>query len=694
MLDRSFPAVPRSAEPQSSLEPSALPSVLTSDPVLSPDLVDTISAIAGVVGAWCPSLSPAGDRIAYVTDRSGLPRLEVAHLDPSGEHADATPRTVSLPDQEVVSVAWSPDGEWLAYLVSPHGLIRAELHAIRPDGRDARALAGTDSSATVFAGCWTSIPNTYAFSLADGRGPDAEACLVDVSTGRVRTLTRGGFHTVTSVSPDGRWFVARRGPRGRRHLVLGPIPDAGPTDDPPPAPPVRLLDADFPEAGTDLAEDGRFSADGSAVFIRAAAGRERTALGMVTLRSPGEPGRYRLLAARDDADLESYAVLGTGRRAARATGREGDQQPPGDQQAPGDRVFDVLLVWNACGISDLEVVTLPAAEDGASNAESYPVDIGAKVMPGWSVHRDGRSGILELTEPVAPRSLYHVDLVPPEPAAAGVRTPRRISGLPVPDVDPDSMVVPTSVTYAAPDGVALHGLHYRPPGVSGAAPTVVLLHGGPESQERPAFSILIQSLVAAGMAVFAPNVRGSTGYGLPYTEMDDLDRRESSFQDIPATVAHLVAAGLAVRGRVGVHGWSYGGYLALVSLTRWPELFASGSSHAGMSDLHGFFAETEPWMAAASVTEYGDPVRDCDLLTALSPIHRLHRVQAPTLLVHGLQDTNVPVGESVRAHDALLDAGRRTEMLLLPGEGHTIVGREGRVASTLAIVDWHRRWLA
>ncbi|MEP6560857.1 MAG: prolyl oligopeptidase family serine peptidase, partial [Nakamurella sp.] len=174
--------------------------------------------------------------------------------------------------------------------------------------------------------------------------------------------------------------------------------------------------------------------------------------------------------------------------------------------------------------------------------------------------------------------------------------------------------------------------------------------------------------------------------------MDDLDRRESSFQDVPATVSFLLDAGWSIPGRIGVHGWSYGGYLALVALTRWPSLFASGSSHAGMSDLLTFFAETEPWMAAASVTEYGDPVADRDLLTGLSPIHQFGSVRAPTLLVHGEQDTNVPVGESVRAHVALQAAGNPTEMLLLPGEGHTIVGHDGRIRSTRAIVEWHARW--
>ena len=191
---------------------------------MTPELELAIEEIAGVVGAWCPSLSPDGSHISYVTDRSGLPRLEVAALNPA---PGVYPRMVSPAHQEVVSAAWSPDGEWLAYLVSPGGLIRAELHVMRPDGSDAHVLAGTDSWSTVFAGCWTTLPNTYAFSLADGRGPDADVCLVDVLTGVVRTVASGGMLTVTSVSPDGRQLIARRGPRGRRHLVIADVPDEG-----------------------------------------------------------------------------------------------------------------------------------------------------------------------------------------------------------------------------------------------------------------------------------------------------------------------------------------------------------------------------------------------------------------------------------------------------------------------------------
>ncbi len=490
MLDSAFPSVP--------------------DRSAGPDIAAIVEEIAGVVGAWCPSLSPDGHRIAYVTDRSGLPRLEVAQLDASGEHANAAPRTVSLPDQEVVSVAWAPDGEWLAYLVSPNGLIRAELHAIRPDGSDARVLAGTGELETVFAGCWTSLPHTYAFSMADGTGPDADVCLVDVTSGAVRIVTRGGFHTVTSVSPDGRRFLARRGTRGRRHLVLGDLPGdwTRDIDTAPPAPPMRLLAADFPEPGTDLAEEGRFSPDGTAVYLRTSAGRERAALGVVPLLPDGRPGRMRILAARDDADLESYAIL------------RGAPTEAGSASSGGD--LEALLVWNVCGVSEIEMAVLPAAgADLPHTAETsrrvrYRVDIGDRVIPGWSIPGDSRSGILELTEPVAPRSLYHVDLFHPGEPGRKPEIPRRITGLPVPELDPRRLVVPDSITYRSLDGLALQGLLYRPNGVTEPGPTVVLLHGGPESQERPAFSILIQSLAAVGITVFAPNVRGSTGFGADF----------------------------------------------------------------------------------------------------------------------------------------------------------------------------------
>src|SRR3954447_21247870 len=195
-----------------------VPGLLTGpSPVhLLPDSVArAVAEIAGAPGAWCPALSPDGDSVAYVTDRSGIPRLEVTAVD-----GRTPPAELSGPGEEVVSVAWSPDGAWLAYLVSPGGSICAQLWAVRPHGTERHLVAGEDPRSTVFAGGWTAAAGHYVCSIASGDGPDADVVLVDVVGGARRTLAGGVFLSVPAVAADERTVLARRGPRGHRHVVL------------------------------------------------------------------------------------------------------------------------------------------------------------------------------------------------------------------------------------------------------------------------------------------------------------------------------------------------------------------------------------------------------------------------------------------------------------------------------------------
>jgi dipeptidyl aminopeptidase/acylaminoacyl peptidase len=321
----------------------------------------------------------------------------------------------------------------------------------------------------------------------------------------------------------------------------------------------------------------------------------------------------------------------------------------------------------------------------ADGAVLRRIDLPEPVMPGWSLAADGATMIAELTGPRTPRSLWQVPLT-----GAGRATP--LPGMPD-RPDPSLLVSPVRHQYLAPDGLPLSGWLYLPRGVRGPNRTVVSFHGGPEGQERPDFSPVAQSLVAAGLTVFAPNVRGSGGRGRAFTQSDDGPAREASFHDVRTTVEQLVAAGISAPGRIGAHGWSYGGYLALVALTRWPDLFAAGATLAGMSDLRTFFAGTEPWMAAASVTEYGDPVADRAMLAAISPMTAVERLASPVLLAHGDRDTNVPVAESVQLHQALQARGAPSDLLLLPGEGHTVVGRDHLVELSGRMAAWFDRWL-
>ncbi|HEY4630600.1 MAG TPA: S9 family peptidase [Blastococcus sp.] len=623
---------------------SSAPAPLLGAPTTAaPDLLPAavrraVTAIAAAPGAWCPALSPDGSRVAYVTDRSGLPRLEVATLDQA-----SLPAVLSGPTEEVVSVAWSPDGSWLAYLVSPGGSICAELHVVRPDGSGHRVLAGEDPRATVFAGGWTG-PGHYACSIAPGDGPDADIVLVDAVTGAQRTLARGGFLSVTSVSADERLVLARRGPRVHRHVVLIDVATGQQR---------RLVGPEAP--GGAASEDGRFAPDGRSVFVRGSLPGEpftdRAGLVQVQLSGDGVPGEVRVVLSRPDADLEGYALRTDG---------------------------TVLAVWTQDGVTQLRVHAL---SDGALVRE---IPLPEPVMPGWSLSSDGTTMLAELTGPRSPRGLFRISLDDGTPALLPSNPGRP---------DPHALVTPVRYDYVARDGLPLSGWLYTPRGLQGPNRTVVSFHGGPEGQERPDYSPVAQSLVAAGFTVFAPNVRGSGGFGRAFLTADDGAAREASFEDVRATVDELVTSGIALPGRLGAHGWSYGGYLALVALTRWPDLFAAGVTGAGMSDLRTFFAGTEPWMAAASVTEYGDPVADRDMLAAISPVTHLERLTSPVLFVHGDRDTNVPVAESVQAHQALQALGAPSDLLLLPGEGHTIVGRDHLVELSERVAAWFDRWL-
>jgi dipeptidyl aminopeptidase/acylaminoacyl peptidase len=222
--------------------------------------------------------------------------------------------------------------------------------------------------------------------------------------------------------------------------------------------------------------------------------------------------------------------------------------------------------------------------------------------------------------------------------------------------------------------------------VTGPGPAAVWLHGGPEAQERPTFEPEHQALAAAGITVFAPTIRGSAGFGREFAHADDGPNRYRAFSDVEASARFMVTAGLADPARIAVTGRSYGGYLTLAALAFLPGVFAAGVDVCGMSDLLTFYRDSEPWIAAAAVPKYGDPLADRALLEDLSPLARAGEIRAPLLVVHGEHDTNVPLGEAHRIVGALRALDRPVEYLELPGEGHVYRRVGSRTALVAAMV--------
>lgn len=300
------------------------------------------------------------------------------------------------------------------------------------------------------------------------------------------------------------------------------------------------------------------------------------------------------------------------------------------------------------------------------------------VVSGCAMARDGQSVVVSVEGPGAPRRLWRLDTA--EGSFRPLSEPPPVQDL--------HTVVPTLEHFEANDGMPLTGWLYRVPGQSGGS-VVVSLHGGPEAQERPVFNPQHQALLAAGISVFAPNVRGSSGFGRKFAHADDRYGRHDAIGDVEACVRFLIDTGAADRNRIAVAGRSYGGYLTLAALTCFPELFAAGVDICGMSDLLTFFRDTEPWIAAASVSKYGDPRHDQALLYELSPLHHADRIAAPLLVVHGEHDTNVPLNEATQIVAALRAKGHPVEYLEIEGEGHEY----RRASSTLLLIERMTRFL-
>ena len=225
--------------------------------------------------------------------------------------------------------------------------------------------------------------------------------------------------------------------------------------------------------------------------------------------------------------------------------------------------------------------------------------------------------------------------------------------------------------YTAHDDLPLTGWLYTPREGSAPFPTVLSFHGGPEGQEQPRYRYEYQALAAQGIAVFAPNVRGSSGFGKRFVNLDNGALRVNAIQDIASTprLSDRQRPGLA-PGRIGIMGGSYGGYMTMAGLTEFPEPVCRRRQHLRLVNFKTFFAQTEPWMASISKIEYGDPETEGDMLDALSPIHKMDRVTAPTLVLHGANDTNVPVYEAEQVVEKLRERGVPVEYILFPDEGH------------------------
>jgi dipeptidyl aminopeptidase/acylaminoacyl peptidase len=200
-------------------------------------------------------------------------------------------------------------------------------------------------------------------------------------------------------------------------------------------------------------------------------------------------------------------------------------------------------------------------------------------------------------------------------------------------------------------------------------PTILRIHGGPTAQYSTGFQLEWQMFAAHGYAVVAANPRGSTGYGKDFSRAIWADWGNKDFQDVMAAVDEAVAMGVADPDRLGVGGWSYGGILTnyVIIQTGRFKAAVSGASEVNFLSNYGTDHYQYAWE-----TELGLPWKNTDLWLKLSPWFRVEKVVTPTLFVCGGADVNVPCLNSEQFYQALRRLGRPTELVIYPGQTHSV----------------------
>lgn len=243
-------------------------------------------------------------------------------------------------------------------------------------------------------------------------------------------------------------------------------------------------------------------------------------------------------------------------------------------------------------------------------------------------------------------------------------------------LDPNRLVRPESVTLPARDGVELQGLLYLPDQDSrsgGSPPPVVFfVHGGPTGQSRPAFEGVIQYHVDRGVAVFSPNVRGSTGFGHTYVTLDDREKRLDSVRDLVDMLAFLGRDGRVDADRAAVVGGSYGGYAVNAVLANFPGHFSAGACLFGVADWVTALEIASPALRASDRVEYGDITepRWQEFYRENSPIRQANRISVPVLYSHGIMDPRIDISETEAMVRTLRGNGVEAPFIRIPDEGH------------------------
>ena len=629
-------AVAQSSGPDTRAITDAKTIVSAINPNARPIPIDDLYFTRSVSSA---SWSPDGNEIVFTTDISG--RSNLWKVNANG----GWPIQLAQSDDRQYGESWSPDGKWIVFQQDKAGNELWDIFAIPSEGGEAINLTNTPEIREENPR-WSPDSKTIALNHKPKEATVYNIALMDWATRKVTLLTHESTpdHLWQSVawSPDGKTLYANR------------------------------LEVSFTDADIYAID----VASGNSTNLTS---HQRKSLS--TASSLSKDGRTLLITSNARSGYQNVALLDIASKKITWVTDTKWEASAGDFSPDGKRFTYAI---NADGRSDVYL-----GDTASTQSDKIPIAGGVNGFAAspTSFSSSGDRLLLSHESSVEPADFWVYDLASRKPRQLTYSVIASLQAAP----RPPSQVI----SYKSFDGKTISALLWVPFNLKRDAsnPALVLPHGGPTGQSQDYWSPRIAAFVSRGYICIAPNVRGSTGYGIEFQKANYKDLGGGDLQDEVYAAKFLEATGYVNPKKIGITGGSYGGFMTLMAIGRSPDVWAAGVELYGIINWMTMLQHEDAMLQEYEKSLLGDPVKDRAIYDAASPITYIHHVKAPLLVLQGENDPRVPKEEAEQVVELLKKDGKTVDAHYYPNEGHGFEKRENQIDSIRRSVEWFDKYL-
>jgi dipeptidyl aminopeptidase/acylaminoacyl peptidase len=615
-------------------DPTSLSSL--AEPGAAPVPIDDLFYTRSVTGgAW----SPDGKEIVFTTNLTG--RFNLWKVNAEG----GWPVQLSQSDDRQYGGAWSPNGKWIVFESDKGGGEIYDLFAIPSNGGEIVNLTNTPDISENSA-VWSPDGSRMAISYKPKTASAIDVAILDWKTREVHNLTQektkdhvwGG----TFWSPDGKYIYATRSDAGFNDSDVYRVDVA-----------TGASENLTPHQGQNRSSISAVSPDGRTLLI-----------------TSDKPGGYPNVAFLDIASKQI-----TWATDMKWEAQAGDFSPNGKQ---------FTYIVNEDGRSDAYLGDVSTHRGAKIN---FPAGLNTYAGSPSSFSPRGSRLLVSHQSSTQPGDLWVYDISKQDSQQLTISAVASLA----------SAKIPPSVLvhYKSFDGKIISAFAWIPYNLKrdGSNPAIVLPHGGPTAQTTDYFSRATIALVSRGYICIAPNVRGSTGYGIDFQKANNKDLGGGDLQDEVYAVKFLEASGYADPKKIGITGGSYGGFMTLMAIGKSPDIWAAAVEEYGIINWLTMMKNEDPFLQEYEKSILGDPEKDRAIYEADSPLAYIRNAKAPLLVLQGDNDIRVPKEEAEQVVEILKQNGKTVDVHYYAAEGHGFTKRENQIDAMRRMIDWFDRYL-